>query len=259
MSHEIGVAKGRRTVGDGLTALLHERESHATALGLILAGKVGGKPVGKELVADDITTFGTGLSPFFLSLSLWLGSLIMYMVFKPLNRRAVDSGASPLRAALTVAVPGLLMSFLQATWLSLVQTLAIGITPVSLWGYYAALVGIGFAFNMVVLAIYAFFGATVGRVIAMALLPLQLVSSNGIYPPEVQPAFIQWVHSWDPMRYSVDLLRHVMVGSFSGDPRPEVAIVVLACLFVGGLGVVVLANWRERVMMRKDLHPELVV
>ena len=263
VSHEIGVAKGRRTasfsVGDGLTALLHERESHATALSLILAGKVGGKPVDKALVADDMTTFGTGLSPFFLSLSLWLGSLIMYMVFKPLNRRAVDSGASPLRAALTVAVPGLLMSFLQATWLSLVQTLAIGITPVSLWGYYAALVGIGFAFNMVVLTIYAFFGATVGRVIAMALLPLQLVSSNGIYPPEVQPAFIQWVHSWDPLRYSVDLLRHVMVGSFSGDPRPEVAIVVLVCCFVGGLGIVVLANWRERVMMRKDLHPELAL
>lgn len=178
MSHEIGVAKGRRTVGDGLTALLHERESHATALGLILAGKVGGKPVGKGLVADDVTTFGTGLSPFFLSLSLWLGSLIMYMVFKPLNRRAVDSGASPLRAALTVAVPGLIMSFVQATWLCLVQTLAIGITPVDVWGYYAALVGIGFAFNMVVLAIYAFFGVTVGRVIAMALLPLQLVSFN---------------------------------------------------------------------------------
>lgn len=50
-----------------------------------------------------------------------------------------------------------------------------------------------------------------------------------------------------------------MVGSFSGDPRPEVAIVVLACLFVGGLGIVVLANWRERVMMRKDLHPELAL
>ena len=42
MSHEIGLAKGRRTVGDGLTALLHERESHATALGLILAGKARG-------------------------------------------------------------------------------------------------------------------------------------------------------------------------------------------------------------------------
>ena len=42
--------------------------------------------------------------------------------------------------------------------------------------------GIGFAFNMLVLAIYTFFGATVGRLIAMALMTLQLVASNGLYP-----------------------------------------------------------------------------
>ncbi len=60
------------------------------------------------------------------------------------------------------------------------------------------------------------------------------------------------MHGWDPMR-------HVMVGSFDGDLRPGVAAVVLACCFVGGLVVVVLSNWRERVMMRKDLHPELAL
>ena len=54
-------------------------------------------------------------------------------------------------------------------------------------------------------------------------------------------------------------MRHVMVGSFDGDPQPGVAAVVLACCFVGGRVVVVLSNWRERVMMRKDLHPELAL
>lgn len=54
-----------------------------------------------------------------------------------------------------------------------------------MWGFYGALVGIGFAFNMLVLAINTFFGATVGRLIAMALMTLQLVSSNGLYPPGI--------------------------------------------------------------------------
>lgn len=128
---------------------------------------------------DTLTTFGIGLSPFFLSLSLWLGALILHMVFAPLNRRAVDSGASPLRAALTVVVPGLIMSLIQATCL----WLALGVPVTSFCGFYGALVGIGFAFNM--LAIYTFFGATVGRLIAMALMTLQLVSSNGLYPPGI--------------------------------------------------------------------------
>ena len=128
---------------------------------------------------DTLTTFGIGLSPFFLSLSLWLGALILHMVFAPLNRRAVDSGASPLRAALTVVVPGLIMSLIQATFL----WVALGVPVTSFCGFYGALMGIGFAFNM--LAIYTFFGATVGRLIAMALMTLQLVSLNGLYPPGI--------------------------------------------------------------------------
>ena len=181
------------------------------------------------------------------------------MVLKPINRRAIDSGTSPLRAALTIMVPGLIVGTIQALLLALVQTELIGIEPAHPLQYVGALVFIGAAFNMVVLSIYSFFGATVGRVIVMALMSLQLVSSNGLYPPEVQPGFIQWVHTWDPMRYSTDLLRHVLVGNFPGDPRPETAMWVLLGLLIGGILITVLSNYRERVMMRKDLHPELTL
>lgn len=44
---------------------------------------------------DTLTTFGMGLSPFFLSLSLWLGALILYMVFAPLNRGPWTRGPLP--------------------------------------------------------------------------------------------------------------------------------------------------------------------
>lgn len=223
------------------------------------AATAGSHPVGKNLVADTLTTFGVGLSPFFLSLSLWLGSLILYMVLKPINRRAIDSGTSPLRAAMTIMVPGLIVGTIQALLLALVQTKLIGIEPAHPLQYVGALVFIGATFNMVVLSIYSFFGATVGRVIVMALMSLQLVSSNGLYPPEVQPGFIQWVHTWDPMRYSTDLLRHVLVGNFPGDPRPETAMWVLLGLLIGGILITVFSNYRERVMMRKDLHPELTL
>ena len=54
VSHEIGVAKGQPTVSfsvdDGLTVLLHERESHATALSLILAGRL--RPVSGSVEVD---------------------------------------------------------------------------------------------------------------------------------------------------------------------------------------------------------------
>ena len=44
-----------------------------------------------------------------------------------------------------------------------------------------------------------------------------------------------------------------------GDPRPETAMWVLLGLLIGGILITVLSNYRERVMMRKDLHPELTL
>ena len=93
----------------------------------------------------------------------------------------------------------------------------------------------------------------------MVLMSLQLVASNGLYPPEVQPDFIQWVHSWDPMRFSVDLMRHTLFGTLPGDNRVGVATAVLGALGVASFLLAMLGFWKERVLMEKDIHPELDV
>ena len=110
-----------------------------------------------------------------------------------------------------------------------------------------------------IIAINALFGPNVGRLVTMVLMTLQLVASNGVYPPEVQPDFIQWVHSWDPMRFSVDLMRHTLFGTLPGDNRVEVAMAVLGGLGVAAFLLAMLGFWKERVLMEKDIHPELNV
>ena len=57
------------------------------------------------------------------------------------------------------------------------------------------------------------FGVTVGRVLCLALMTLQIVSSGGLYPPETQPAPLRWFHTIDPMTYSVNLLRRMIFGT----------------------------------------------
>ncbi len=223
------------------------------------ASSVASSPVRLENTGDDVSLFGVGLSPFFLSLSLWFGGLIMFMVFNPISRRAIDSGVSPLRVVLSSWIPAAILGVIQAFHLWWMQNLVLGVNAEHPVQMFFALAYVAIIFVTAILAIYAIFGPSTGRLITMILMSLQLVASNGLYPPEVQPEFIQWVHSWDPMRFSVDLMRHVLFGTAPGDHRVTVALIVLTAVGVASFLIAMAGFWKERVVVAKHIHPELEV
>lgn len=223
------------------------------------ASAVGGSPAHRELTGDDMTKFGVGLAPFFLSLSMFIGGIMMFFVLNPVQRRALDSGVAPLRAVLASYLPAIVVGTLQATAVWAVITGLVGLQPARPGLLWLALVGVSWTFVAVVQAINVIVGPTAGRVVAIAFMALQLVSSGGLYPPETQPAFLRWFHTYDPMTYSVDVFRQLIIGPGQADPRLQHGVLVLACIWVGALAVASLAAWGQRVIARKDLHPELAV
>ncbi|AWB84967.1 YhgE/Pip domain-containing protein [Corynebacterium liangguodongii] len=216
-------------------------------------------PVAPERAGDDVTFFGKGLSPFFLSLALWFGGLALFMVFNPMPRRAIDSGTNPFRALLSTLLPAFVVGFGQALLLWLVQVFAIGVEPAHPGLMLASLVLTSWAFISAITAINIVFGPAPGRLITMALMSLQLVASNGLYPTEVQPRLIQWIHQVDPMRFSVDLLRQCLFGGQPGDPRAGIGVAVLVLLALVSWAVASAGLWRHRIIMAKDIHPELAI
>lgn len=223
------------------------------------ASSVAASPVRLHEQGDELTTFGKGLSPFFLSLSLWFGGLIMFMIFNPISRRAIDSGVNPARVVLSTWIPAVGIGLVQATILWIAQVFWLDMEPLHPLGMLGALCFIAMVFVTAIVAINAVFGTNVGRLVTMVLMTLQLVASNGVYPPEVQPKFIQWLHSIDPMRFSVDLMRHTLFGTEAGDPRLEQTLGVLAFVGVASFLLAMAGFWRGRVLMDKDIHPELEV
>lgn len=223
------------------------------------AVKSASNPVVVNQVGDEVTFFGRGLSPFFLALSLWFGGLIMFMVLPPLSRRAIDSGAPTPRVALNTLVPAYLIGLAQVIALWIVQVFVLDVNPLHPGWLFLVLAVSSWAFITTIFAFNTLFGVSVGRLITMAFMSLQLVASNGLYPPEVQPEFIQWVHKLDPMAYVVDLTRFALFGTAASDPRMHRAVVVLVCLAVGSWVVSCLGLRRLRRPTEKDIYPEISV
>lgn len=217
-------------------------------------------PVRQNSLADSLSLFGYGLAPVFISLGLFVGGIVTFMLIRPLQRRAVDSGMSPLRVILASYWPAFIVGVSQATIMFLVEKYALGLNANNELGMWLSMCATAATFQCIVMGINAFVGPTVGRVICMALMSLQMVSSGGLYPPETQPSFLRWFHTYDPMTYSCNLIREMIFHvDSSADGRMFEAMGALTLIFVLFLSLGMAGAWRARHWRMKDLHPEVAV
>ena len=200
-------------------------------------------------------TFGGGLSPFFLSLSLFIGGIATFMLLRPMQNRAVASGIAPLRAALDGLAPALFIAVLQALVVCVATMLLVGLSPAYPLGLigFAILVAIMFAAINQLLNVAL--GPGPGRVAGMAFLMLQLLSCGGLYPVETEPRFFQILHPIMPMTYSVDGFRQLIYGTL--DHRLPQAIVAVVLITAVTVGLTALCARRDRTWTMKRLHPAI--
>jgi putative membrane protein len=216
-----------------------------------------GNPVALDRsVRHPAGTYGVGFAPYFLALALWVGAMIAYMVLRPLNRRYLMSGAPAHRVALAGLLPAVAVGLIQATLLFGVVTLGLGLSPVHAFATWALLALAAAAFAAIMQLLGAALGPA-GRIVALALLMLQLTSSGGTYPVQTTPGFFQAVHPLLPMTYVVEALRHAI----DGGPAGTVIVGLLALIGygVGALLATVLVAHRSRQLTPSGLHPELVI
>jgi len=201
-------------------------------------------------------TYGVGFAPYFVALALWVGAMLTYMLFRPLTRRHVVSGAPAWRVALAGYVPAATVGVAQAVVLYLVLRYALGLIPVAPAGTLGLLVLTSLAFTAILQMLGAILG-TPGRLIALALLMLQLTSSGGTYPVQTSPGFFQALHPWLPMTYVIAALRRLTVGGSSD--LVWLAVLVLAGFAAGCLALTALAARRSRRLTLSTLHPALTL
>ncbi|MGI6032809.1 MAG: YhgE/Pip family protein [Coriobacteriales bacterium] len=202
----------------------------------------------------EVKNYGTGFAPYFIGLGMWVGALMVSFLIRSLNNRILMSGASSIAATLSSYLPMFLVCALQAILLLLFIQFVLGMDikyPVAFYLFGIVVAGC-FA------AIIQFFRAslgTVGMVVIVLLLMLQLCTAAGTFPIEAELPFFNWLNPYLPMTYVVQGFRMAMSGLSLSYFYPACAIILLFGVAFFFFTVLVARHKRRVTMM--DLYPPL--
>ncbi|WP_299091343.1 YhgE/Pip domain-containing protein [uncultured Metabacillus sp.] len=149
---------------------------------------------------NEVPNYGTGLAPYFLSLALFVGTLLVTVVF-PLRKTSgtPKSGFAWFASKFSVLF---FVAVIQAILADLVLLYGLGleVKNVGLFILFSIVTSLTFI-SIVQLLVTTM--ADPGRFMAIILLILQLTTSAGTFPLELIPEGFQKINQWLPMTYSV--------------------------------------------------------
>ncbi|MCU5095202.1 YhgE/Pip family protein [Bacillus wiedmannii] len=194
----------------------------------------------------EVPNYGTGFTPYFLSLGLFVGALLLSIVY-------------PLRD--TVGVPksgfswfiskfGVLLSvgIIQAIVADIILLFGLGVEVQSIPYFILFSIVTSLAFIALIQCLVTAFGDA-GRFIAIITLIIQLTTSAGTFPLELIPKFLQPFNAWLPMTYSVSGLKAVVSSGDFNFMWQNVGILMIF-IVVLSLGTIASLTWMHKRQFR---------
>ena len=174
----------------------------------------------------QVDSYGVGFAPYFMSISLWVGALIMLIIFyydpddrfKLLGRNAQNKY---LRAGLYFVI-----SVAQGIVLGFILKAGLGFGVTNIWLYYGTCILTSIVFFSILQFLVIKLG-DVGKFLGILLLVLQLAASGGTFPIETVPKFFQSIYKFMPMNYTIRLIKESLIKVDNG------MIAKNACILVG--------------------------
>uniref|UniRef100_UPI003983D1D8 YhgE/Pip family protein n=1 Tax=Bacillus pacificus TaxID=2026187 RepID=UPI003983D1D8 len=194
----------------------------------------------------EVPNYGTGFTPYFLSLGLFVGALLLSIVY-------------PLRD--TVGVPksgfswfiskfGVLLSvgIIQAVVADVILLFGLGVEVQSIPYFILFSIVTSLAFIALIQCLVTAFGDA-GRFIAIITLIIQLTTSAGTFPLELIPKFLQPFNAWLPMTYSVSGLKAVVSSGDFNFMWQNIGMLMIF-IVVLSLGTIASLTWMHKRQFR---------
>ena len=170
----------------------------------------------KDNVIYPVENYGSSVTPFYTTLAIWVGALILCAILTP----KVKKGKYP-----DISEAGLFFGRYAIFFvLSQIQTLVtvlgnlfyFRIQCLHPFLFWLACAATSFTFSILIYALVLAFG-DVGKAIAVVMVVIQIAGSSGTYPIELLPEFFQKVYLFFPFPYGINAMREAIGGLYGSD------------------------------------------
>ena len=258
-------SSGAAQLRDGLTQLSSGAseldDSLASGVDKVPATTVASRATAASAIADPVAVdqhaiteaqnYGAGLAPFFISLAAWIGIYALFLLVRPLSRRALTAVRRPISTALAGWATPAVLGAVQMIGLFAIVVGVLGLQPANPVGLLAFMILVSMTFAAIVLALNVWLGS-IGQFLGLLLMIVQLVTAGGTFPWQTLPAPLAFLHQALPMSHAVEGVRQLMYGGTD----LWSAVLPLLVWLVLALGITVLgARKQGRFRTLRELRP----
>ena len=207
-----------------------------------------------SLASGDV--YGEGMGPFFMVLALWIGALMLVQTMRPENTRALASNTNSARITVGAWGPFAVVGILQTILLYAVVDWVLGFDFAHPFWVFVFLGLVSLVYTAIIYGFVALLAAP-GKLLALIVLIIQLVTAGGMMPYQTLPESIRWLHYVLPMGWALSGVRRLAYGIDLG-AMPGIIAVLLLWGFIGLL-LGYIGTRRSRTWTLKTLNPEIAV
>lgn len=190
----------------------------------------------RTVIVYEIADYGSAMSPYYIMLALFVGSLLSVAMIKPLVPYPEFANVPQIHKYFGRLLLFLFIGTFQALVTSLGCLFYVRIQCVSPLLFVLGCMIISFNFMMMN---YSFSYAldNVGLAASVIIMVIQVAGSGGSYPIHVLPQVFQDLYPFMPFHYGMDLVRECVGGFYQGTYLKCVLILLLMCVIFFVIGI----------------------
>ncbi len=182
-----------------------------------------------------VENYGSGMTPFYSTLAIWVGSVILCAVFSTAADPAGLIRPKAWQLYFGRYFTFLFYALLQSAVIILGDMYLLGCQCLHPWLFILSGFVTAFAFSTLIYSLTMSFG-DVGKAIVVIIMIIQIAGSSGSFPIELLPTFFQKVYIFFPFPYAINAMRECIAGMYKlyyWHCLLDLQVFVAAGLFIG--------------------------
>ena len=167
-------------------------------------------------VIYPVSNYGSSVTPFYTTLSIWVGALVLAAVLKTKVKSGKYKEATEVQSFFGRYITFFILAQLQTlvTVLGNLYVFKVQCPHPFLFWFVCAYTA--FVFSLFIYSLVLAF-SDVGKAIAVVCVVIQIAGSSGTFPIELLPAFFQKVYLFFPFPYAINAMRETIGGLYGSD------------------------------------------